>query len=57
MQPRHQLSTLIVEEGAPLSPAGGTAPHHALAFGDATKPSTQPERVTVRLVRHGPSLA
>jgi o-succinylbenzoate---CoA ligase len=27
-----------------------------LAFADAAKPSTQPERVTVRLVRHGPSL-
>ncbi len=47
---------MIVEEGTPLPPAGSTAPHHSLAFTDTAKPSAQPERVTVRLVRHRPSL-
>ena len=57
MQPRHQLSSLIVEEGAPLPPTRGTPPHHPLPFIDAAEPSAQAERVTEGLVRHGPSLA
>jgi o-succinylbenzoate---CoA ligase len=57
VQPRHELSSPIVEEGAPLPPTRSTAPHHALALVDAAEPSAQAERVTEWLVRHGPSLA
>ena len=56
-QPGDQLSSLVVEEGAPLPPASGTPPHHALPLIDAAEPSAQCERVTMGLLQHGPSLA